>query len=176
MSPAMQKGLDILITAAEIQKRVEEMARQIEADYRGKHLVVVGVLKGAFIFMADLVRHINLPLRCDFLRVASYDKDQSTGVVRLEFDMTQPVAGKDVLLIEDIVDTGNTLRTLLKHLEGKKPSSLKVCSLLYKEVGNEVRKRIDYLGFTIPTRYVIGFGLDSEGIYRSLPYVAAFRK
>ena len=171
----MEKKLDILITADEIQKRVETLAKKIEADYKGRSLVVIGVLKGAFIFMADLVRHIQIPLTCDFLRVASYDHDRSTGIVRMEFDMTQPIVGKDVLLIEDIVDTGNTLKALLKHMESKKPASLKVCSLLYKEVGSGVREKIDYLGFTVPTRYVIGYGLDSEGLYRSLPHVAAFQ-
>ena len=171
----MKKGIDILITAAEIQKRIEVLAEKIEQDYHGRSLVVVGVLKGSFIFMADLVRHLNIPLACDFLRGASYEDDHSTGVVRMEFDMTQPVAGKDVLLVEDIVDTGNTLRALLNHMEAKKPGSLKVCSLLYKEVGSGIKDKIDYLGFTIPNRYVIGYGLDSEGLYRSLPYVGAFK-
>lgn len=175
MCRAMQKGLDILVTAAEIQKRIEEMAGKIAEDYKNRPLVVVGVLKGSFIFMADLVRQISMPLTCDFLRVASYEHDHPTGVVRMEFDMTQPVTGKDVLLVEDIVDTGNTLRALLNHMELKKPATLKVCSLLYKEVGSGVREKIDYLGFTVPPRYVIGYGLDSEGLYRSLPYVAAFK-
>lgn len=168
--------MDVLLTAAEIQKRVEELGAQIAKDYAKKSLVVVGVLKGSFIFMADLVRHIGLPLACDFIRVASYDKDHSTGIVRMEFDMTQPIDGKDVLLVEDIVDTGNTLTYLLKHLEGKKPASLKVCSLLFKDIGKEIRNKINYLGFTIPPRYVIGYGLDSEGIYRSLPYIGAFHE
>ncbi len=176
MNSAMQKGLDILITAAEIQKRIEALAKNIEEDYRGKDLVVVGVLKGAFVFMADLVRHISIPLTCDFLRVSSYDKDRSTGTVRMELDMTQPIAGKDVLLVEDIVDTGKTLRYLLRHLESQKPASLKVCSLLFKEVGSGIRNKINYLGFTIPNRYVLGFGLDSEGLYRSLPYIGAYRE
>lgn len=169
------KGLDILITAAEIQKRVEALAGQIEKDYKGKNLVVVGVLKGSFVFMADLVRRINIPLTCDFVRVASYDQDRSTGVVRMEFDMTQPVADKDVLLVEDIVDTGNTLRYLLNHFEGNRPASLKVCALLFKEVGSGIRNKIDYLGFALPNRYVVGYGLDSAGVYRSLPYIATFK-
>lgn len=171
----MPKGLDILITAAEIQKRLEAMAQQIERDYQGKKLVVVGVLKGSFVFMADLIRQIQIPLTCDFMRVASYNKDHTTGAVRMEFDMTQPVADKDVLLVEDIVDTGNTLRYLLNHFEGHRPASLKVCSLLFKDMGTDIKAKIDYLGFTIPNRYVIGYGLDSEGVYRSLPYIAAFR-
>lgn len=171
----MEKGLDVLITAAEIQKRIEALGKEIEDQYQGKNLVVVGVLKGSFIFMADLVRQLHTPLACDFIRVASYDKDRSTGVVRMEFDMTQPIVGKHVLLVEDIVDTGKTLRYLLSHLENQKPASLKVCALLFKDVGTGIRNKIDYLGFTVPNRYVLGYGLDSEGLYRSLPYVAAFR-
>lgn len=172
----MKNGFDILITGAEIQKRIEALAQQIEEEYRSRPLVVIGVLKGSFIFMADLVRSLSIPLTCDFLRVASYDKNRSTGVIRMEFDMTQPIVGKDVLLVEDIVDTGNTLRYLLNHLEGQKPNSLKVCSLLFKDVGSGLRDKIDYLGFEIPDRYVFGYGLDSEGLYRSLPYVAAFKE
>lgn len=171
-----QKGFDILITAAEIQKRVEVLAKEIEVAYRGKSLIVIGVLKGSFIFMADLVRQINLPLACDFLRVSSYDHDRSTGQVRMEFDMTQPIAGRDVLLVEDIVDTGRTLQYLLQHLGSKQPASLKVCTLLFKkEVGSHIADKIDFLGFDLPNRYVFGYGLDSEGLYRSLPYIAAVK-
>ena len=169
----MSKSIEPLLTGAEIQSRVAELGASISEDYRGKELVVIGVLKGSFIFMADLVRQIQLPLSCDFLRVASYDHDRSTGVIRMEFDMTQPVAGKDVLLIEDIVDTGTTLRYLLKHLESKKPASLKVCALLFKDVQSGIRDKIDYCGFTVPNKYVVGYGLDSEGLYRSLPYIGA---
>lgn len=166
-----QKSIKPLITEAELQKRIAAVAEQLETDYRGKELVVVGVLKGSFIFMADLVRHINLPLCCDFVRVASYEKNKSTGVVRMEFDMTQPVEGKHVLLIEDIVDTGNTLRYLVKHMKSHKPASLKVCTLLYKEVQGYDKKEIDYIGFTVPNKYVVGYGLDDEGLYRSLRFV-----
>lgn len=171
----MEEKLDILVSATEIQKRIENLAQKIQEDFAGKSLVVVGVLKGAFIFMADLVRHIKIPLACDFLRISSYEKDKSTGVVRMDFDMTQPIVDKDVLLVEDIVDSGRTLSYLLKHMETKKPASLKVCSLLYKETGANIKNRVDYIGFDIPNRYVVGYGLDSEGLYRSLPYVGAFK-
>ena len=171
----MLQNLDILVSHDAIQKRVKELAQEIEKNYQGKSLVVVGVLKGSFIFMADLVRHISVPLSCDFLRVSSYNKDRSTGVVRMDFDMTQPIIGKDVLLVEDIVDSGRTLSYLLKHMETKKPASLKVCSFLYKETGAGMRERVDYIGFDVPDRYVVGYGLDSEGLYRSLPYVGAFK-
>lgn len=166
--------IETLITSDQIQKRVRELAKEIERDFHSREIVVVGVLKGAFLFMADLVRHISNPVRCDFLRVASYEHDVDTGTVRMEFDLTQPVADQDVLLVEDIVDTGKTLRYILNHLKTKGPRMLKVASLLYKEVGN-ARDLIDYVGFTVPNKYVIGYGLDSEGLYRSLPYVGVFK-
>ena len=171
----MKREIEILFTQEQIQKRVQEIARQIDDDFSGRDLVVVGVLKGAFIFMSDLVRHVKLPLACDFLRVASYEHDKNTGVVRMEFDTTQPITGKDVLLVEDIVDSGRTLHHILKHMEAKEPRSVRVASLLHKETGADTRKLIDYIGFESPNRYVIGYGLDSEGIYRSLPYVGAFK-
>lgn len=168
------QSINVLVSSQEIQSRVEVLGAAITRDYQGKDLVVIGILKGSFIFMADLVRTIQLPLSCDFLRVSSYSKDKSTGVVRMDFDLTQSIFGKDVLLVEDIVDTGNTLKYLLSHVANNKPNSLKVCSLLFKDVGSGMRDKIDYLGFTVPDRYVIGYGLDSEGLYRSLPYVGAF--
>lgn len=167
----MNKKIQPLITEAEIQQRVEALGKTLGEDYQGKNLVVVGVLKGAFLFMADLVRHIPLPLCCDFIRVASYEQNRSTGNVRMEFDMTQPVAGKDVLLVEDIVDTGRTLRYLIEHMKSHQPASLKLCTLLYKEVHGFPKKEIDYVGFTIPDKYVIGYGLDDQGLYRSLRYI-----
>ncbi len=173
---ATDRGIDVLVTEDQIRKRVDELARRIEADFPEGELVVVGVLKGSFMFMADLVRRIDRPLSCDFIRVSSYKEDRSTGAVRMEFDMTQPIEGKDVLLIEDIVDSGRTLRYLLGHLKAKKPRKLKVASLLYKDLGTGVRDLVDYLGFEVPNRYVIGYGLDSQGLYRSLPYVGAFRE
>lgn len=171
----MKNEMEILFTQEKIEKRVSELAGQIEKDFAGKSLVVVGILKGAFIFMSDLVRKIKIPLACDFLRVSSYEDDKDTGVVRMEFDLTQPVAGKDVLLVEDIVDTGKTLQHLLKHMETKEPRSLKVATLLFKDTGTSSRELVDYIGFESPHRYVIGYGLDSKGIYRSLPYIGAFK-
>src|SRR3989338_8879068 len=162
------KEIEILISEKEIAQRIQELARAIEEEYRGKELVVIGVLKGAFIFMADLVRALSFPIACDFLRVSSYKNDRSTGIIRFEFDTTQPIQGKDVLLIEDIVDTGSTLRHLIKHLKDKGPKSLKVATLLYKETGNGGRTLVDYIGFEVPDRYVIGYGLDSEGDRKSV--------
>lgn len=169
-------SIETIITSEQIQKRISELAVDINRDHGKKEeLVVVGVLKGAFMFMSDLVRHLRMPVRCDFLRVSSYNHDMNTGIVRMEFDLTQPIADKDVLLVEDIVDTGNTLKHLLEHLYAKRPRTLQVASLLYKDVG-KVRSLINYIGFDVPNRYVIGYGLDSEGLYRSLPYVGAFKK
>jgi len=172
----MQNNIDILFNEQEISERILKMAKEIEDGIGDGELVVVGVLKGSFIFMADLIRSIKRPLSCDFIRVASYENDKSTGIVRMEFDMTQSVDGKHVLLIEDIVDSGKTLRYLLQHLKTKGARSLKVASLLYKEMGTDSRKLVDYVGFECPDRFVIGYGLDSEGKFRSLPYVAAFKK
>ncbi|MBI4365549.1 MAG: hypoxanthine phosphoribosyltransferase [Deltaproteobacteria bacterium] len=160
-----------LFTAEQIQTRIQELARLIEREFHGNELVAVGVLKGAFVFMADLVRALKLPVRCDFLRVHSYEEDRSTGVVRLELDLTQSIVDQDVLLIEDIVDSGRTLKYLLKHIQAKRPRRVRVASLLYKELKPELKPLIDFLGFTVPDVYVIGYGLDSQGLYRSLPYV-----
>ena len=166
-----QNAITVLYPAEQIQKRVIELAREIERDFKESNLVVIGVLKGAFVFMADLVRALKVPARCDFLRVHSYEEDRSTGVVRLELDLTQSIVDQDVLLVEDIVDSGRTLRYLLKHLQSKKPRRVRVASLLYKELQPELRPLIDYLGFTVPNVYVVGYGMDSQGLYRNLPYI-----
>lgn len=173
----MKNDIEVLLSADQIQTRVAEMAKEIERDIPDEgEFVVVGVLKGSFIFMADLVRHIEKPLACDFVRVSSYEQDRSTGVVRFEFDTTQPITDKHVLLIEDIVDTGRTLQALLNHMNQKKPASLKVASLLYKDMKTDMRQHIDYLGFEVPHKFVIGYGLDTEGLYRSLPYVGVVKE
>lgn len=166
----------VLIPEDALRRRVHELGAEITRDYAGQDLFVVGVLKGAFVFMADLIRSISLPLHCEFIRVSSYANNKSVGDVRIDFDLTQPVAEKHVLLVEDIVDTGRTLRFLLEHLKTKGAASVKVCSLLYKEVDPKVRPFIDYLGFTIPNEYVVGYGMDSEGLYRSSPYVGIFKE
>lgn len=167
--------IETLISSEAIQKRVAELAKEIDREFKdSQELTVVGVLKGAFMFMSDIVRHLTIPVRCDFLRVASYHNDVDTGIVRMEFDLTQPITNADVLLVEDIVDTGKTLRYLLEHLHAKKPNKLKVASLLYKDVG-KAREMVDYVGFTVPNKYVIGYGLDSMGLYRSLPYVGVMK-
>jgi hypoxanthine phosphoribosyltransferase len=168
-------NITTLIATEEIQKRIGELAKEIERDFSGNgEVTVIGVLKGSFIFMADLVRHFKIPIHCDFLRVSSYSHDVPTGSVRMEFDLTQPIAGQHILLVEDIVDSGRTLKYLLAHLKSKNPKSLKVASLLYKDIG-KARDLIDYVGFTVPNEYVIGYGLDTEGLCRNLPYIGVVK-
>ncbi|MFO1520079.1 MAG: hypoxanthine phosphoribosyltransferase [bacterium] len=167
----MKRGPKESINAERIKERVRELGAEITRDFAGRELTVVGVLKGAFLFMADLVREIDLPLRCDFLRVESYDDHGKSGSIRLEFDLTQPIEGKDVLLIEDILDTGKTIQYILSHLAVKKPKSLTICCLLDKGLVPELSKQVRYVGFRIPPEYVVGYGLDLAGLYRELPYV-----
>jgi hypoxanthine phosphoribosyltransferase len=161
----------VLIPEEQIRTRVAALGEEISRRYAGSELFIVGVLKGAFVFMADLVRSITIPLHCEFLRVSSYANDRSSGEVRIHFDLTQPVTGKHVLLVEDVVDTGRTLRFLLDHLKAKQPASVSACSLLYKEIDPDVRPLIEFVGFTIPNEYVVGYGMDSNGVYRSLPFI-----
>jgi hypoxanthine phosphoribosyltransferase len=167
------RTLKPFISARRLQTRVRALGRAIRADYRGRDLVLVGILKGSFIFMADLARAINLPLTCDFMRVSSYGSGTvSAGTVRMEFDLSHPVRGKHVLLVEDIVDTGWTLDHVLRQLRRKKPSSLRLAALLHKPDRARVSVPIDYLGFKIPDRFVVGYGLDFDGRYRNLPHLA----
>jgi len=167
------RTLKPFITERRLQARVRALGRTIRADYAGRDLVLVGILKGSFIFMADLARAIRLPLTCDFMRVSSYGSGTaSSGKIRMEFDLSHPVKGKDVLLVEDIVDTGWTLNHVLNELLKKKPASLKLAALLHKPARTRVDVPIDYLGFTIPDRFVVGYGLDFDGRYRNLPHVA----
>lgn len=168
------EAVEVLIDGDRIQRRVRELGRQITRDYKGRDLVAVSVLKGSFIFAADLVRVIDLPLTVDFLRVSSYrDGTESSGSVRLELDLTQPIKGRDVIVIEDIIDTGHTVHALMETLRTKKPASLAICALLHKPEREQVHVGIDYLGFTIPNKFVVGYGLDHAGQYRNLPYVGA---
>ena len=164
-----------MISAEEIQKRVRELGAQISADYRGEEVVLVGVLKGCILFMADLSRFVSVPVTLDFLRVSSYEGTKSSGVVRFDFDLTQPINGKHVLIVEDIIDTGLTMTFLLETLHLRHPKSIKLCALLDKPSGRRAPVEIHYTGFTIPNRFVIGYGLDLDGLYRNLPYIGAKR-
>ena len=164
------------ITERRLQARVRALGRKIRSDYAGRDLVLVGILKGSFIFMADLARAINLPLTCDFMRVSSYGSGTvSSGRIRMEFDLSHPVKGKDVLLVEDIVDTGFTLRYLLQTLAGRAPNSLSVCTFLDRNSRRIVQVPVNYRCFEIPDRFVDGFGLDYNQLYRNLGYVAVMK-
>ena len=165
-----------IITQEEMQRRVKELGSQITADYQGMDLLLVGVLKGAFAFYADLLRAIRLPLRVDFLVVSSQRAKAKSGKIKVVSDLTEEIDGQDVLLVEDIVDSGMTLSYLKKKLLARKPHSLKVCALLDKPDRRKVRVAIDYVGFTLPNQYVVGYGLDYQDKYRNLPYIAVLDK
>jgi hypoxanthine phosphoribosyltransferase len=167
-----------IITQDEMQKRIRELGNQITIDYADKNLLLVGVLKGAFAFYADLARAIRLLLRVDFIVVTTRptQKRSVAGKIKVLSDLSEEVAGRDVLLVEDIVDSGMTVSYLKKTLLARKPRSLKVCTLLDKPERRKVRVTIDYVGFTIPNKYVVGYGLDYQNRYRNLPYIAVMDK
>jgi hypoxanthine phosphoribosyltransferase len=162
-----------IVTQEQMRTRIRELGRQISADYAGKEVVLVGVLKGAYAFYADLARAIRIPVRVDFIVVASYGSAAKTsGKVKLMTELTEDIKGKDVLLVEDIVDSGLTVQHLLKSMAKKKPRSVKVCTLLSKPERRVVDVQVDYVGFKIPDKYVVGYGLDYQQKYRNLPYLA----
>ncbi len=164
----------VMISADDIARRVQQMAAEIRSAYEGKDLVVVGVLKGSFIFMADLVRAIDLPLRCDFLGLSSYGSaTESSGVVAITKDLDGPIEGRHVLVIEDIVDTGLTMAYLLNNLSTRRPASVKIAALLSKPARRRIEVKVDYLGFTIEDRFVVGYGLDFDGLHRNLPFIGS---
>ncbi len=167
-----------LIPEDALRARVAELGREIMASVSDpREIVVVGVLKGSVVFMADLVRELSPEVTCDFLRLSSYEGGTATtGSVRFDFDLTQPIAGKTVLIVEDIVDTGLTMGFLLDALEVRSPRALKVCTLLDKPARRRREVRVDHKGFTIEDRFVIGYGLDYEGRYRNLRHVAALKR
>jgi len=165
----------ILISKEEIQQRVAEMAAQISDDFRDAgRLYIVGILKGAFIFLADLTRNLDLPHVVDFMALSSYGKSTESGAVRILMDLREPVDGLHILIVEDIVDSGQTLTYLHRILKGRKPASIHTCVLVKKE-GHQEAVPIDYLGFSIPKVWVVGYGLDYAEKYRTLPYVAELK-
>ena len=174
MMPSFE-DFEPLFTAEVLQKRVAELGQQISADLAdSENLVVACVLKGAIVFMSDLIRYLPHNVTCDFLRLSSYQGGTvSTGTVRFDFDLTQPIKDKDVLIVEDIVDTGLSMHFLLKALSARDPRSLKICTLLDKPARRRRDVPISYAGFKIEDRFVIGYGLDLEGRYRNLPYIGA---
>ena len=168
---------EILLSEDQIRVKVAEIGKRISADYAGRELTLVSVLKGSLPFMADLMRQIELPLRIDLMEVSSYGgtSTESSGLVRILKDLSAPIDGRDVLLVEDIIDTGLTLNYLLRYLRGKNPKSIKVCSLLNKPARRLVEIQLDYVGFEIPDAFVVGYGLDFGEVYRNLRFVGVLR-
>jgi hypoxanthine phosphoribosyltransferase len=161
-----------LFSKEKLEQRVKELGAEITRDYKGKDLIVVGILKGSFIFMADLVRAIDLPLQIDFLGLSSYgDEQETSGVVKITNDLSKPIDHKHVLIVEDIIDTGLTMKYLLEMLQTRSPSSVKICALLEKPENARTKIDIAYKGFAIPNEFVVGYGLDYAGLYRNLGYI-----
>jgi hypoxanthine phosphoribosyltransferase len=173
MHPDIQ---EILISAEEIEDKIASLAKEITEDYRGKNLLLVGVLKGALIFMADLCRQIQLPLEFDFMAVSSYGAStKSSGVVRILKDLDYQISGRHVLVVEDIIDSGLTLSYLVRYLEAREPASLQICSLFWKKGEQAVPLEVKYPGFEIPPVFIVGYGLDYAERYRNLPYIGVLR-
>ena len=163
---------EVVISEAEIQDKISQLAKEITEDYRDKDLLLVGVLKGAFVFMADLARQIKLPLEFDFMAVSSYGSaTKSSGVVRILKDLDYEITDRHVLLVEDIIDSGLTIKYLLSYLESRRPASLEICSLFWKKGEQAVPLEVKYPGFEIPPVFVVGYGLDYDEKYRNLPYI-----
>ncbi len=167
---------EVLITFEQIRQKTEELGRQITEDYEGKDLLLICVLKGGLMFLADLMREIQLLVEIDFMAVSSYgDATESSGVVRILMDLDQNVQGRHVLIVEDIIDTGRTLNYIIDNLRTRGPASIKVCTLLNKPARRELDMPLDYVGFTIPDRFVVGYGLDYGQIYRNLPFIGVLK-
>ena len=168
---------EILLTEDQIQTRVAELGAQVSADYAGRQLTLVSVLKGSLLFIADLMRSIEVPLRIDLMEVSSYGgaRTESSGRVRILKDLSTSIEGEDVLICEDIIDTGLTLNYLIRYLRGKRPASLRICTLLDKPARRLVEIDVDYVGFTIPDQFVVGYGLDYGELYRNLRFVGVLR-
>jgi hypoxanthine phosphoribosyltransferase len=169
------RKLDVLLSEDEIRARVRELGRDISRDYAGRPVTLVAVLKGSFVFLADLVREIDLPVAVEFISISSYQGTRSTGVVQITADLTRNVEGEHVIVVEDIVDTGLTMRYLLDNLATRHPASLRLCALLEKPARAQVSVPIDYRGFQIPDEFVVGYGLDHDGRLRNLPYIGIVR-
>lgn len=162
----------VLITEEEIKKKVKELANRISLDYKGEEVLMVGLLKGSFIFLSDLIRLVGLPAKVDFIAVKSYAGTETTGEVKVFLDLREDVKDKHVLIVEDIVDTGLTLSAVKEIVEKKNPKSLKICALLDKRERRIKEVKLDYIGFTVPNKFLVGYGLDFDDKYRGLPYIA----
>ena len=174
----MEKDIqEVLLTEAQIQARIEELGKILSEEYRDKNPVVLGVMKGVVIFYADMIRKINVPCQMDFMWISSYEGTDSTGSIVVKRDVSTDIKGRHVLILEDIFDTGNSLSFVCDHLMEKEPASLKICTLLDKPSRRKpgVTLEADYVGFTIPNAFVVGYGLDCDEYYRNLPYVGILK-
>lgn len=168
---------EILYDENTLIKRIEEIGKEISKDYSGKELVLIGVLKGSVLFMSDLLKKIEIPCTMDFMAVSSYgNSTQSSGVVRILKDLDYQIEGKDVLIVEDIIDTGVTLKYLVEYLKARKPNSLEICCLLNKQERRKVEISAKYLGFEVPDYFLVGYGLDYAEKYRNLPYIGILKE
>lgn len=174
----MQKDIEkVLLSAEEIEKRVAELGEQITRDYEGKDLLTVGILKGSNVFMSDLIRKIDIPLHMDFMVVSSYgNATESSGVVKIVKDLEKGIKGKHLLIIEDIIDSGLTLKYLKQILETREPASVKLCTLLDKPARRQEEVDVDYVGFTVPDEFIVGYGIDYAEYYRNLPFIGALKR
>jgi len=168
---------EVLITEEELQAKVAELGRAISTDYQGQDLLAVCILRGAVIFLSDLIRHITIPHEMDFMAVSSYGgtSTESSGVVRILMDLRTNIRGRDVLIVEDIVDTGLTLTYIIDNLKTRRPASLRTCALLNKQARRLVDVSVDYIGFDIPDKFVVGYGLDYGEKYRNIPFVGVLK-
>jgi len=166
--------LNILIKEEDIKNRIKEIGKEINNDYKNKNPILIGVLKGAFVFLADLLRELNIPVEIDFLGISSYTGTKSSGVVRIIQDLSLNIEDRDVILIEDIVDSGRTLDYIINNLKTKRPRSIAVCALLNKKDARVVDVPLTYIGFNIPRVFVVGYGLDYENKFRNLKYIGVY--
>jgi len=167
---------EVLFTEEELKKRIEEMAARISEDYEGQELLVIGVLKGANMFLSDLIRKIDLPMEVDFIAASSYgNATKSSGVVRILKDLDYPIQDRHVLLIEDLIDTGLTLHYLAENLKSRTPASFRICTLLDKPERRKIDIEVSYIGFNIPDEFIVGYGIDYSQKYRNLPYIATLK-
>lgn len=163
--------MEVLINEAKLQKRIEELAKKIDKDYEGKEIVLLGILKGSVPFLWELAKRIKNDMQLEFIEVSSYEGTESTGEIELSKDIASSIEGKDVIIVEDIIDTGRTLTYLKQHILEKKPNSLKIATLLSKPSRRIMELEVDYIGFQIEDKFVVGFGLDYDQKYRNLPYI-----
>ena len=163
--------IEVLISQEDLQKRIKELAKQIDTDYIGKELVLIGILKGSVIFMSELAKNIESNISIDFMEVSSYEGTESTGRVKINKDVRNLIEGKDVIIVEDIIDTGRTLSSLIEYLKQKRPNSIKIATMLSKPSRRIIEVKVDYIAFEIEDIFVIGYGLDYNEKYRNLPYI-----